>query len=372
VDNSVLMAEMERFTEECFVKARSRFAREGIATTDESLIARIDTLIEAHGEEDVDWPGSHVFQELPGYYDHYRAEHPVAGWPYDPARDLEPEYQDAAAQLAGRPTCKDWWAEPERGLRKRVLEGSDKDIFDRVKQGLGWASSVWDPLSDEKVADKIVRRAWDNSQIAAPADASFAHSYNREGWTDSRTGGLNWHMAGAGVGLTGFMAIFKPSMYAVRAGAPMMQPLILLAIVMLLPFAIVFSNYSWTMVGIGSLALFTVKFWSYLWFIAKWLEDQLTLAMFPSASDFLSTSLANLTDGDFALKATLLELITALMYFVLPLAFSMIMAWAGFHAMAAVAAVGQSFRQKTEEGGGLAGRAVVQQTTQRIGGIGKK
>jgi hypothetical protein len=166
------------------------------------------------------------------------------------------------------------------------------------------------------------------------------------------------------------MAIFKPTMYAIRASAPIIQALTLLAIITLLPFAIVFSNYSWMMVGVGSLAIFTVKFWSYLWFIAKWMEDQLTLAMYPGMGDFLAASSANFTDGDFALKASLIEIVTGLMFVVLPLVFSMILAWAGFRGLGAVAAIGQSFRQKTEEGGGMAGRAGAQQATQRLGKAG--
>jgi len=169
------------------------------------------------------------------------------------------------------------------------------------------------------------------------------------------------------MGATGFMAIFKPTMYAIRAGAPMFQALTLLAIITLLPFAIAFSNYSWTMVGVGTLAIFTVKFWSYLWFIAKWMEDRLGRAMYPDATSLLAVYGANLIDGDFALKATLIEIVTGMMFIALPLAFSMILAWAGFHGMGAVAAVGQSFRQKTEEGGGMGGRMAVQQGTMRLG-----
>jgi hypothetical protein len=369
VDDSTLMAEMQRFTEECFVPARSRFTQEGIATTDESLAARIESIFEQYGAEDIDWPGSHLFQEVPGYYDHFRAQSPVRGFSYDSSRDYEPMYDVSSSSMpAGRPTCKEWWTDSGSGLRQRIMDASDEGFVEDIWDSI---SAAWNDLSEEQAEDKVVRRAWDNSQAAAPADSSFVHSYNREGWGGQGAFGLNWSQIGAGMGVTGFMAIFKPTMYAIRASAPIIQALTLLAIITLLPFAVVFSNYSWTMVGVGSLAIFTVKFWSYLWFIAKWTEDQLGRAMYPDAASLLAVYGANLTDGDFALKATLIEIVTGMMFVVLPLIFSMILAWAGFRGIAAVAAVGQSFRQKTEEGGGMGGRMAVQQGTQRLGRGGK-
>jgi len=89
-----------------------------------------------------------------GFYDHYRAEHPVAGWTYDPARDFEAEYQNPDTQPAGRPTCKDWWAEPQIGLRKKVLDGSDPKWWERA---WNFVSKKWNDIPEEKAADKASR-----------------------------------------------------------------------------------------------------------------------------------------------------------------------------------------------------------------------
>lgn len=94
VDSSVLMGEMERFREECFVPARSKFHGTGIAITDPATVAKLEALFEEHGADDIDWPGSHILQEIPGFYDRERAEHPVPGWPYDASRDYEAEYNE--------------------------------------------------------------------------------------------------------------------------------------------------------------------------------------------------------------------------------------------------------------------------------------
>lgn len=107
------------------------------------------------------------------------------------------------------------------------------------------------------------------------------------------------------------------------------------------------------MVVTGSIAVFTVKFWSYLWQAAKWLEDNLDRAMYPDGTSYFSASLANLTDGDFALKTMLIEMATALLFIDLPVAFSMIVAWSGYRVVQGVSAALQSPIQRL----GTAGRS---------------
>lgn len=128
-----------------------------LATTDNALIARIETIFDEYGAEDIDWPGSHIFQEIPGFYDHYRAQQPVPGFDYDPARDFEPMYSDPIGDVpVGRPTCKEWWADPAIGLRQKIVDASDggfvEDIWDSI-------SGMWNDLSKEQVDDRVVRRA---------------------------------------------------------------------------------------------------------------------------------------------------------------------------------------------------------------------
>ena len=86
VDDSTLMAEMQRFTEECFIPARSRFLN-GAFPSDLTVGDKVLEIAETYGTDDVDWPGSRMFQEIPGLYDSIRARDSVSGLEYDPSRD---------------------------------------------------------------------------------------------------------------------------------------------------------------------------------------------------------------------------------------------------------------------------------------------
>lgn len=76
--------------------------------------------------------------------------------------------------------------------------------------------------------------------------------------------------------------------------------------------------------------------------------------MYPDGTSYFGASLANLTDGDFALKIMLIEMATALLFIGLPVVFSVIVAWGGYRAVQGVSAALQSPIQRL----GTAGRSV--------------
>lgn len=96
------------------------------------------------------------------------------------------------------------------------------------------------------------------------------------GTTGLLTTAENTVKAGLAVGGT-FVAsaLFSVTMTAVLAGLPMVQALALLGIYALLPMVVVFSRYSVSMMVTGAMAIFTVKFWSVLWYLALWVDQNL-------------------------------------------------------------------------------------------------
>ena len=91
--------------------------------------------------------------------------------------------------------------------------------------------------------------------------------------------------------------------------------------------------------GIGfvllAVALFTVKFWSFLWYFAWWLEQHLIPSLYPDGLSYLKANTAAflgstyLIGGDFFLKGQILDFATTLMYIALPLIFSFMMGVVG-------------------------------------------
>jgi hypothetical protein len=55
---------------------------------------------------------------------------------------------------------------------------------------------------------------------------------------------------------------------------------------------VVLSRYSISMMVIGAMAIFTVKFWSMLWYLALWVDQNLILSMYPDVNVFYCSLLA--------------------------------------------------------------------------------
>jgi len=67
-------------------------------------------------------------------------------------------------------------------------------------------------------------------------------------------------------------ALFSVAMTALLQALPMIQALMLLGIYALLPLVVVLSRYSLAMMVTGALAIFTIKTWSLLWYLAMWMD----------------------------------------------------------------------------------------------------
>ena len=117
ISDSRLRDEAAQFYNDCFIPARSKYLRE------KPTSAAITTILDDYGADDPDWMGSHVYRSL--YYPNMRARRRVAGWPFDPARDVD--YSPGFEHVWGQPTCDQWWNDAANGIRTRILatpEGS--------------------------------------------------------------------------------------------------------------------------------------------------------------------------------------------------------------------------------------------------------
>ena len=102
-------------------------------------------------------------------------------------------------------------------------------------------------------------------------------------------------------------ALFSVTMTAVLQALPMVQALMLLGVYALLPMIVVLSRYSIAMMVVGAMAIFTIKFWSVLWYLAMWVDQNLIQSMYSDVNVFLQI-FANLGEHD--AKRMLLNMIT--------------------------------------------------------------
>ena len=309
-----LRQEVSRFFSDCYIPARSKYQAE------KPFFPAVAELLEEYGMDDPDWLGSHVYRETPGYYDTFRATAPITGWLYAPARDTE--YDPADPPEWGRPYCNEWWADDDIGLRQKLV--AEADLTSGGMSGLVIAIAPF--LAGERQFDAVAKvvltnapPSWSNSDLVAyntgtSGIVSYAEQFIKGGLA---TGGV----------ITA-SALFSVTMTAILQGLPMVQAVLLLGIYALLPLFVVLSRYSVSMLMIGAMAIFTVKFWSVLWYLALWVDQNLIISMYPDVNVFLQI-FAN--PGEHDAKRMLLNMITMSLYLGLPLLWSGMMAWAGIY-----------------------------------------
>jgi hypothetical protein len=143
-------------------------------------------------------------------------------------------------------------------------------------------------------------------------------------------------------------ALFSVTITAVLQALPMVQAMLLLGIYALLPMVVVLSRYSLSMMVIGAMAIFTVKFWSVLWYLAMWVDQNLIQSMYPDVNIFLQI-FAN--PGEHDTKRMLLNMITTSLYLGLPLVWSGMMTWAGVHVGRSIEAATSPLRSPAQDAG---------------------
>ena len=99
------------------------------------------------------------------------------------------------------------------------------------------------------------------------------------GLVGTLTSGATALAATAGLALNAAPHFSK--MYIVREAAPIVQALLLMVLIMLLGFLMVFSSYSIPAIAVASVAYFGIKFWTALWAVAYWLDNNMIDAMTP-------------------------------------------------------------------------------------------
>jgi len=128
--------------------------------------------------------------------------------------------------------------------------------------------------------------------------------------------------------------------------AQMVQALVLMGLYSLLPFFILISRYKFSLLIIGTLILFTVKFWTVLWFFAWWVDQNLIQAFYPDTD-----SVTTLFSTDLTLKRIILNFLTGGLYLILPLLLSVYLGLAGIRAASQLDGAAQAITYDTAGAG---------------------
>ena len=343
IKDPALREQVNDFYSQCFLPARSKYMREKPDTL------AIQNYLSEHGQTDPDWMGSRVYLNTVGYYDSLRAQRLVAPFLYDPIRDVE--WSVSAGDTLptyGKPTCQQWWkgVVGVDGLKAQLID--DLSFFDKLMRRYDNTF-----VSDSRRQDVMLQKAFildETLDVFTPRGHDLAYenrAWNLGGFpqmmetaTKAVSSAAISTVIGAGFGM--FIDLYLRT-------APMLQAIVLMMLITLLPFLIVASSYRFSVLMGGAVLLFSVKFWTVLWFFAYWVDQSLILALFsdPGSKTIGGAILTRMYNGT---ERVLLNILTGMLYLFLPIIFSTVMATAGFRAGTALNGFSDTMASRLKQG----------------------
>lgn len=300
VTSPVLRQEITDFFQQCYVPARKKIKRKQAEVNEAQA-------------RDLDWIGSRIMVETPGLYDNYRSQMPRKQWPYDPKRDQALPNTGKG----GFPKCNEWWDASGIGLKARILEQYNPNLLQRYKNWTaGISSGLKGKISEE---DLLVRTLVHPQKINANNGITYTNMSNNlakggvVGWISDKV---------AGAGLVTANTIAAPGFDAMRQALPMIQGFLAMAMVISIPFIMLFSGYSIKAAMTITFIQFGLYFLTFWWELARWLDTWLLTVM--TKND--GWNLAGILDPA---DSSTVKLVIGAMYIVLPTFFMMAMGKAG-------------------------------------------
>lgn len=321
-----LKREIGEFQLACFGPARNKLFQSGAG------------LEEARGM-DVDWVGSDYFLDTPGYYDSFYAPRPMPGFPYNADRDQA--RPSTGPGQPGYPSCREWWSDGSEGLAARIQDQVDTTVWSRMQSFFPGTSSAEEYMIRRMVSPRSGAANGNTSQ------ASVGYRSLDGGFVDDVTSAAG--MVGNAVATIPFQA----GMDSLKQSLPMIQGILLMAIIICLPFVLVASGYSVKVAGTAMFGLFAIFFLTFWWELARWLDSNLIDLMYDSDAAKLSwiAGVENANDK------MVLKFVSGMMFLVLPGVWVATLGWAGFKVGNAVGGVegasGQA-KQAGQKGGDMA------------------
>lgn len=291
-----LRREIELFSNDCFMKARAKFN------------AALTRLPAAYRPDDINWIGSQFFLDTDGFYGNaninlaIRASEEIPGFPYNAIRDTE--YRTGFIPTYGRPECKDWW---QNGIQPRLLALLDADALAQATADLG----------NSQLAQNALLRT-----LLTPEQAILGRNIAINSYSNNFTVNNGVFAKGAaGAGLSYEVATFAPKIYALRQAAPIGQSMILMGIYAFLPFVLLFSGFSIETLFTVTVGLIGIKFLTPIWTLAVWLDNHMLEGLGIRWYSFLTYQ------EDKANTLLILNLVSLLLFVVLPLVWFAVLGW---------------------------------------------
>ncbi|HGB3473273.1 TPA: conjugal transfer protein TraG N-terminal domain-containing protein [Salmonella enterica subsp. diarizonae serovar 61:l,v:z35] len=339
INDRVLGQELTDFVQECYAPSLVRLKQRGVVIQNEEE------------DQDIAWPGSKRFLTEAGYYDTDHARSPRSAWSYDSNRDAGL----ADTGNGGYPTCKQWWSDADVGLRSRLLAQVKPDVWDGFRRLT---------YRREQYEEAVLR------SLVSPRNMAVSQSgrvYTGFGGNTDPTVMNDLTSLGATAGQSLASLAAFPAFDSIRQSLPMVQAILLMALVISIPLVTVFSAYNLQVVMTLTFAQFALFFLTFWWELARWLDGTL-IDMLYSSDTHSAWNLVGLQNTQ---DDILLSFVTGGMFLVLPAFWMGALGWAGIRLGGVIEHATLGGTQKVEQAGGSAGNKLIQMLETTIKGGGK-
>lgn len=338
INDKVLGQELTDFVQECYAPSLVRLKQRSV------------TLQNIDEARDIDWPGSRRFLTEAGYYDTDHARSPRSRWPYDSSRDAGL----ADTGNGGYPTCKQWWSDADAGLRPRLLAQVEPDVWDGFRK-LTYSKENY----EEAVLRSLVSPR--NMELSQNGRVYIGFGGNID---PTVTNDLTSLGATAGQSLASLAAF--PAFDSIRQSLPMVQAVLLMALVICIPLVTALSAYNLKVVITLTFAQFALIFLTFWWELARWLDGALIDMLYGSDthSSWNLVGLQNTQDD------IVLSFVMGSMFLVLPAFWMGALGWAGIRLGGVIEGATRGGTQKVEQAGGAFGAKLLQMLETAIKGNG--
>ncbi|HAF2130481.1 TPA: conjugal transfer protein TraG [Salmonella enterica] len=325
LSDPILAQELQEFANSCYARAYYRLKNSNPSLTDKTI-------------NSTGWIGSDYFMNTEGYYDTYTSKQPKKAWPWNEARDAG--YANTGD--GGYPTCKQWWLDPKKGLKDRVLASMSPKVTNDLRRqvGKGWEETALRWL----VSPQNVRRSIGNDTYI------LGSNDNPQGGAAVAT------RLDMTVGATLKQLDSQPGFDALKLALPIVQALLEMLVIVGIPVVLMFSAYDPKTIVIITFAQFALIFISFWWEVAGWLDDKLLIMTYDSITNFTKS----VNDG------WIMNIVLGTMYMVFPMGWFAMISWTGVAIgnliNSGIHNAGQASMDIGKEGGGIvkdAGKSVI-------------
>ena len=300
-----------------------------------------------------------------------RAENPVPGFPYDPTRDSDASrYQAATGQ--GLPTCEEWWNDAENGLKGQLAEAAKKGLYKNMSFISTPIRACWDQLKNISIPAIASYQECTLVTSLGVADDLLVEKLlmsNQRTLLGAQTPELGLTSALVMGGIFRFTNItqnlaaqasgYAVSMYFMKLGSRLLQPFVLMTVFILWGVFLVIGEMRGLVLIKGLMLIFVLSILPGLWSLANHIDDQLFLALYPTAPPVsLDNIPAELLAEHSTIERILLMFTTTVFYVIFPLLMLYLVAEAGGPSQGTGMA-NQGINNPTQTQGGIAGSAAL-------------